>query len=97
MATAFRIHEDTENVTEIRKEKKNFNLKNNGNDKEKRPTFAVLNNVAFDTRGTHAPKTVSDNITFSILYLYSRIIHIPIKLYFHSPSTFMFHEPKPCC
>lgn len=58
MATAFRIHEDTENVTETKKEKKIFNLKNNGTDKEKRPTFAVLNNVAFDTRGSHAQKAV---------------------------------------
>lgn len=64
MATAFRIHEDVENMIEINKEKKHVIGKNNGNEKEKRPTFAVLNKVAFNNQlGTHAQKTV--NLSFT--------------------------------
>lgn len=60
MATAFRIHEDIENVMEQKKERKNAIAKANANGKEKRPTFAILNNVAFDGRnGAHAQRTVS--------------------------------------
>lgn len=62
MATAFRIHEDIENVIEHKKEKKNVIGKNNG--KEKRPTFAILNNGTYDGRiAAHAQKTVIFYIT----------------------------------
>lgn len=61
MATVFGIYEDIENVQDQpKKDLKVFNAgKNNGNDKEKRPTFAILNNVAYDGRnGAHAQKMV---------------------------------------
>lgn len=63
MATAFRIHEDIDNVLDLNKENNLIGMKNNGNDKEKRPTLAVLNNITFDGRA-HASKTVSVKITF---------------------------------
>lgn len=61
MATTFRIHEDIENVIEQKKERKNVIAKTNANGKEKRPTFAILNNGAFDNgrNGAHAQRTVS--------------------------------------
>lgn len=60
MATAFRILEDIENVTESKKERKIANAKTNANGKDKRTTFAILNNGALEGRnGTHAQRTVS--------------------------------------
>lgn len=60
MATAFRIHEDIENVIDTKKDKKNHGIGKNIA-KDKRPTFAILNNVTLDNRNivAHAQKTVS--------------------------------------
>lgn len=61
MATAFRIHEDIENIMEQKQERKNVLVTANAHDKGKRPTFALLNNVAFD--GRNAPqRSVSSHL-----------------------------------
>lgn len=71
MAT-FRIHEDIDSgLDAIKVTNAIANTKNNGNDKEKRATFAVLNNIAYDGR-THAPKLVSlQQNVFELLYEYA--------------------------
>lgn len=69
MATAFRIHEDIDNALDLNKENNVIGLKNNGNDKEKRPTLAILNNITFDGRA-HASKTVSVQLnTYFLLFI----------------------------
>lgn len=75
MATAFRIHEDIENVIEQRKERQNVIAKATANGKEKRPTFAILNNVTFDGRnGAHAQRTVSSYTHITYVNVLSKYV-----------------------
>lgn len=92
MSTQFRIHEDIENVMDLNKENKLCGGKINGNDKEKRPTFAVLNNVAFDGRGAHTQKTVNafQFFVFGFIHNLSEYTYIRTILLKYVRSLFEF-------
>lgn len=85
MATAFRIHEDIENLLEAKKDRKNVATGKNAsaaNDKnqmqQQRSTFAILNNVDYDggrnVAATHAQKSVSTTKNILRFYLMCFVI-----------------------
>lgn len=79
MATAFRIHEDIENVLEPNKKAatgKNNGVTNDKNEKhQQRPTFAILNNVGYDggrnVVATHAQKSTVSKDKIKLFWLWS--------------------------